>query len=313
VSLAWGAWAAARTDLIPSGLRDVLGPYGSFLLRQSLRNPLEVLTGLSTHFLSFVELSFGLMLPGITGPALYAMAVVLSGLIAFGLVCLHGRLPPLTWTVGAYVAMLLLWPYIDWRLVVPLHPLLLVAAAIGGLEIWRLSASGVRRTAMAAALLAWMTLYAGVSLWRAADGWATSAYQLRATRLAAAMEALARTTPPSAVVGAPEFWAALHLHGGWQVSPSALFVPRLLQDGLPGWGTPEQQIALWREAGIDHVLLEGAAIHGATLDLVEERCPGTVGILATMPPQMLVRIAWNEECARRLGIEPAEEPEGSTF
>jgi hypothetical protein len=308
-SVGWGAWAAARAEQIPSGMRDVLGPYGPWLARQTMEAPGQLAEALPGHLLRLVDLAFGFLLPGLSGPAFYVGALGLMGSTAFGLALLHGRLPPLTWAVGAYVAMLLLWPYLDWRLLVPLHPLLAVAAGVGALELWRLAATKATRTAVALLGLAWVALYPGVSLWRAYDGWTASAYRLRAGRLAAAVETLERTAPPDAVVGAPEFWAALHLHGGWRVSPSALFAPRAPWEGLPAWGTPEEQIALWWEAGIDHLLLEqGGTIHGAALDLVEERCPGAVGVLATMPPQMLVRIGWGDGCAARLGLGPTRAP-----
>ena len=303
-SLAWGAWAAARTESIPSGLRDVLGAYGPWLARQTAEAPGQLVEALPGHALRLVDLAFGPLLPGLSGPALYVAAVALTPLIAFGLALLHGRLQPATWAVGAYIGMLLVWPYLDWRLLVPLLPLLVVAAAVGTLELWHLGRSRIPRMALATLGLAWVSLLSGVSLWRAYDGWTASAYRVRAARLAAAVEALERTAAPGAVVGAPEFWAALHLHGGWRVSPSALFVPRAAQEGRPAWGTPEEQIALWSETGIDHLLLEqGGTIHRAALDFVEERCPGAVGVLATMPPQMLVRIDWYDGCAARLGLE----------
>jgi hypothetical protein len=65
-----------------------------------------------------------------------------------------------------------------------------------------------------------------------------------------------------------------------------------------------EQLQLWWDAGIDHVLLEeGGVVHGDALNLLEERCPGTVGILARMPPQILVRVAWDGSCASSLGLD----------
>jgi len=151
---------------------------------------------------------------------------------------------------------------------------------------------------MAAIAFAWVAAYAAVTASRAGRGWAAAGYQLRAGRLAAAVEVLKTTAPADAVVGAPEFWAALHLHGGWASAPSARFTPRSEDEASPVWGTPLQQIAMWREVGVDHLLLEqGGQIHGDALNMLEQRCPGTVRILARMPPQMLVRLDWDEACA----------------
>jgi hypothetical protein len=56
--------------------------------------------------------------------------------------------------------------------------------------------------------------------------------------------------------------------------------------------------------GIDHLLLEeGRRIHGEALDLLEARCPGSVRLLAEMPPQILVRLTWDAGCAARLGLK----------
>jgi len=117
------------------------------------------------------------------------------------------------------------------------------------------------------------------------------------------VESLKATAPADAVVGAPEFWAALHLHGGWASAPSARFTPRAEDEASPVWGTPLQQIALWKDVGMDHLLLEqGGQINGDALNLIEQRCPGSVRILARMPPQMLVRLDWDEAC--RAGFGP---------
>jgi hypothetical protein len=151
--------------------------------------------------------------------------------------------------------------------------------------------------------LAWVVAFSVVTASRAARGWAVAPYQLRAGRLAAAVEVLRNTAPPGAVVGAPEFWAALHLHGGWAAAPSARFTPRSEDEATPVWGTPEEQLAMWWAVGVDHVLLEqGGQIHGAALDLLERHCPGAVGIVARMPPQILVRLSWDAACAGRLDL-----------
>jgi hypothetical protein len=201
--------------------------------------------------------------------------------------------------------MLLLWPFLDRRLVMPLHPLVAVCVGAGALEMAsRRNRPALRRAFLAVAFL-WVAVSASVTASRAARGWAVAGYQLRAGRLAAAVEALDRTAPDDAVVGAPEFWAALHLHGGWLVVPSARFTPRSADPDTPVWGTPDQQLALWWGAGVNHLLLEqGGQIHGEALNRIESRCPGDVQVLARLAPQILVRLDWGVDCARRLGLRP---------
>ncbi|NIQ56541.1 MAG: hypothetical protein GWN71_25225, partial [Gammaproteobacteria bacterium] len=49
------------------------------------------------------------------------------------------------------------------------------------------------------------------------------------------------------------------------------------------WGTADEQLALWRAMGIDHLLLEqNGTLHDEALDQLEESCPGSVFILARM-------------------------------
>ncbi len=306
---AWGAWASSREAAIPEGLRDVLGPYGGWLANQLLGSPGAFLAGLPTHANNVVGRVLALLVPGLTGPWLWVAAVPLGAAAVAGGWVLARRLAPLPWIAVAYLGMLLTWPYVDRRLVAPLHPWLVVVVGVGVLEglrrlgSWSAPMAPRLRQALGAVALGWVVAFASVSASRAARGWAVAPYQLRAGRMAAAVEVLQNTAPATAVVGAPEFWAALHLHGGWAATPSARFTPRSEDEAAPVWGTAEEQLAMWWEMGVDHVLLEqGGQIHGAALDLLQSRCPGTVSVLARMPPQLVVRLSWGEACGASLGL-----------
>ncbi|HSW28718.1 MAG TPA: hypothetical protein VLH75_04395 [Longimicrobiales bacterium] len=310
---AWGAWASSRAAAIPEGLRDVLGPYGGWLAGQFLGSPGAFLAGLPTHANNVIGRVLALLVPGLTGPWLWVAAVPLGAAAVAGGWVLARRLPPLPWIALAYLGMLLTWPYVDRRLVAPLHPWLVVAVGVGVLDAlrrlgaWSAPMVPRLRQALGVVALCWVVAFASVSAGRAARGWVVAPYQLRAGRLAAAVEVLQNTAPATAVVGAPEFWAALHLHGGWATAPSARFMPRSEDEAAPVWGTAEEQLALWWAVGVDHVLLEqGGQIHGAALDLLQARCPGSVAILARMPPQLVVRLSWDEACAASLGLRRRE-------
>jgi len=246
-----------------------------------------------------------LLLPGLSGPWLLVASVPLLAAVAIGLLELRHRLPPLPWVVLAFLLVLTLWPYVDRRLVAPLHPLLVVAAGVGGFEATRRVRNVRARVGVAVVALAWVGLLTTATAGRAARGWAVAGYQLRAGRLAAAVAALERVAPADAVVGAPEFWAGIHLHGGWPTVPSARFTPRSEDEDSPVWGTPREQLELWWDSGVRFVLLEqGGQIHGDALNLLEERCPGAVTIAARMPPQMLVGLSWGDRCAEALELVP---------
>ncbi len=302
VALGWGAWAAERALAVPEGVRDVLGPYGGWLGGQLVSAPTAFAAALPAHVRAVVERVFTLLVPGATGWVLWLAAIPLTALAAVGVVRLTRTLVPVPWVASAYLAMLLLWPFVDRRLNAPLHPWMVALVCAGALELGARWSVARARWILGAAVFAWVGAYAVVSAERDAGGWAVAGYRLRAGRLAAAVETLQRTAPPDAVVGAPEFWAGLYLHGGWEVVPSARFTPTS-EDSRPGVGEPG----------------------GATLPVVERRsrlpapragwtgarrraerpgvrCPGAVHILARMPPQMLVRLSWDRACARSLGL-----------
>lgn len=293
----WDRWSAIQTTQIPEGARDLLGPYRGWLADQALSVPATFLGELPSHTVGVLGSAIALLVPGLTGAPLWTTGGILLVVAGLGTVILIRRLPPLGWFVPGYLAMLLLWPYLDRRLLVPLHPMLVTAIAVGGLAlIQRLPGEAVRKTAVALAAI-WMLGFGAVTTYRIADGWPTAPYRLRAVNLAATVEAMTKTVPDDAVVGAPEFWAALHLHGGWTVAPSVRFDPRSIDPEAPIWGTPDEQLALWSDSGIDHLLLEqGGQLHGAALDQLEEECPGSVLVLARMRPAMVVKLDWAASC-----------------
>jgi hypothetical protein len=304
-ALAWGAWGASRAALIPEGMRDILGPYGGWLTGQIFGAPAAFLAGLPMHAALVGERVCALLLPGVSGPLFWVAAIPLVAFAVWGWVRLLRAFPPLAWGMLAYLAMVILWPFVDRRLLAPLHPWMVVAVCVGLADALGRAPGARIRQALAGAAFVWVAAFAAVTASRASREWAVEAYQLRARRMAAAVEVLRRTAPDTTVVGAPEFWAALNLHGGWRVVPSALFIPRAEEVGEPVWGTPEEQLSLWWNAGVDQVLLEnGRTVHGATLDLLDARCPGTVQVLAEMPPQILVALHWTAACGEALGLPP---------
>ncbi len=302
--LAWGLWAHHQAQLIPPSLRDLLGPYGGWLAGETLGAPAAFLTALPWQILGVLGEVASFLVPGLVGLMVWVAGFPLALAVVWGVVRLARSFPPIPWIVGAYLGMIVVWPYLDRRLAVPIHPLVVVLLAVGGLDLLRRWRRPWARGLVVALAFLWVGGYSALSAERDTTGWAVAPYRLRARRLAAAVQALDRTAPASAVVGAPEFWAALYLHGGWKVVPSARFAPRAEGGDTPVWGTPMQQLQTWWVTGVDHVLLEqGGEIHGKALDLLDGRCPGSVHILARMPPQLLVKLDWGPACAAALGLK----------
>ncbi len=291
--LGWSSWAAARGAAIPADLADLLGPYEGWLREQVVNDPAGFAARLPGHVAGVLERTFVLWLPRTGGAWLWAAALPLIALVGAGWAAARTRFPALAWSALAYLGLLVLWPYLDRRLIVPLHMLTVALMAVGaGWLAGPRAPARLRRPGLVVAAI-WVSFFSVMTVHRIAVQWPTSAYRIRAERMAAGVEALGRIVPSGGVVGAPEFWAGLNLHGGWTVSPSVLFDPASTDMERPSWGTPEDQERLWRTAGIEYLLLEqGGALHGATLDVIEARCPGALAVLARMPGMMVVRLPW---------------------
>ena len=149
--LAWGRWSGAATERIPEGARDLLGPYQGWLADQVLSAPAVFLADLPSHAAGVFGRAIALLVPGLVGTPMWIVGGALLGLAAIGTTSLIRRAPPLGWLVIAYLAMLLLWPYLDRRLLVPLHPVLLATIAVGGLRLSeRISTEASRKALLAA-------------------------------------------------------------------------------------------------------------------------------------------------------------------
>ena len=293
----WGRWASAKSEQIPEGARDLLGPYGSWLLDQALTAPGAFIGQLPAHVAGLASRVAAIFVPGLAGSLLWVAAVPLGVVAVLGIARLLVRFPPLGWFALGYLAMLVLWPYLDRRLIAPIHPVLVAAVAVGASELLERAGPRTWGRLVGAAAVVWIAGYSVVSAFRIADGWPAAPYRLRAERLAAAVEAMERTVPEDGVVGAPEFWAALHLHGGWTVAPSVLFDPRSVDPDAPVWGTPDALVELWRTTGIEYLLLEQAGrMQGPALDLIEDACPESVFVLAQMETALLVKLEWSPAC-----------------
>jgi|SaaInlStandDraft_2_1057019.scaffolds.fasta_scaffold03424_7 hypothetical protein len=293
VASAWGAWATARAAEVPDGMRDVLGPYTGWLSQQLLGDPVGFVARLPTHAWGVVARVATLFVPGVSRPVVWFVLAPLLLLGAVGARGMHRRFPPFAWTAAAYFGLLLLWPYVDSRLVAPLHPFLVTFVLVGAVDLGRSIGKPRLSLLLRGAVVGWVGAYTLGTASRIASGWPVASYQTRAAQLAPAIEALGRTATAESIVGAPEFWPALHLHAGWTVTPSALFRPARREGMAPMRGTPDEQLRLWRAAGVSHLLLENRGeIHGEALDSLEARCPGSVELVAVLPPQMVVRTHW---------------------
>jgi hypothetical protein len=269
-------------------------------MEEVARDPRAYLAFLPANALSLAARVLSLLLPGVTGGALW-MGILLLPVLALGFWSLGKRSPTLPLTLILGLGVLLLWPFGDIRLLLPFQPFLI----LGLIQGFRVLLTGEARAwgGHALPLLmggVWVALFLSVSLFRLGSGWTGENYRVRSEVLAEAARAVRDHTPEDAVVGAPELWSGIHLFTGRRVSPSAPFRP--LADSGKIWGDPQEQYRLWLAAGLTHILVEhGGEIHGEALDRVDALCPpGTVQLLDARPGQFLVQLNWDQECQERV-------------
>jgi hypothetical protein len=265
VALPWALWSRWAAQALPGSLKDILGPYGGWLLREMGRDPLAYLGFLVENGGSLLARTLSLLLPGVTGPPLWT-GLLLVPVLGVGLREIGKKSLTLPLVLLFTLLVLLLWPFQAVRLLTPFQPLFILAVVIGfHALLTRLVRRGHGRWAVGLLAGCWVTLFVTISLFRLFSGWPGELYRVRSD-------------------------------AGRQVAPSARFLPLAKEE--PSWGTPEAQFTLWEEAGLTHVLVEhGGGVHGEALDRIDAVCPpGTVEVLEIQPGQILVALNWDETC-----------------
>lgn len=304
VVIPWTLWSGAATLRIAEPLRDILGSYGSWLGGQVAEAPGAYLAMAGANVLHLLAGLGDALVPLDLGPASWLLRAAVAAAVVVGVPAAYRSSPLLVLYPLGHLALLALWPYRSARLIAPVLPFVVVVGAVGVATFLRMGEAAARsprsrtpRLVAAGVVCVAALLMAGHGAWAMATGRYLAPFEIRARTLVRAVGAVDGFAPSGAVLGAPELWAALHLHTGRTVAPSARFLP-MAGAGLTG-GTPEQQIELWRTAGIDHLLVEhGGKVHGPALDRMEAACPpGTVRVLASFPgPGYLVRLDLNARC-----------------
>lgn len=306
VALPWIVWSSRANEAVPEPLRGVLGSYGGWATEQLVTDLPAYGVWLVTRVGLLATQLVYYLVPGGPGWLRWSLVVAVLPVAVTGAVEIGVRSRSTLWVILAYLGVLWVWPYNDSRFLVPLLPWAVLASVAGLKTLLSPPHARLDRWARRLAPIvfgAWGCAFvatAGHGLITGAHG---QPYQVRTGRLESAVEAIVRLTPPDAVVGAPELWPALNLYTGRTVAPSAPFLAGL--HGEPTWGTPLEQYRIWQAAGIDHLLVEhGGRVHGEALDRLDQLCPGgAVGVLTIIPGQVLVRLAWDEACRRRIGLE----------
>lgn len=323
VMLPWVLWSGRAAGRIPEPLRDVLGPYGGWLLDQALTDPGLYMARLQGEALDLVHRVLVVLVPRVPGwegwldPLRWGGLVVLVPAFLLGVDRIWARARTPVLLLLTYLGLVWLWPFRDDRLLVPLVPLLILVVVEGfrwsgqGAELPEDRARGGAPSSDRQETPAWLRLgwrgfgavwagaFAAVSVWSLATGGIGAGYDIRSRALVQAAEAVESGVPEDKVVGAPELWAGLHLYTGRTVAPSARFRP-LDPDG-PVWGHPPAQHELWDAAGLDYLVVEhGGKVHQAALEALEARCgSGAVVVVASWRGAALYHLRRSAECVPR--------------
>ncbi len=295
VTLPWMLWSRMASQTIAPELRDILGSYGGWWTDR-VDGLAALPTFLVSGFQSTTAFATGMMLPAGPGWLRWLGGGALLLVMGYGVRSLWSGSRTLIFCLVCFLAVVALWPFRDARLLVPALPLFGLLASEGArAALHRVREGGRFARVPVAIALVWALWFAGGSLGRWQEGQHRAGFQRRTRALADASIAIRRHVPPTGVVGAPEMWAGLHLSTGRTVIPSAPFLGATRD--APAWGTPEDQLELWRGEGMDYLLVEHAGrVHGATLDRLEATCPGTVRVLERLDGALLVTVQGWELC-----------------
>lgn len=296
----WIVWTRWATATIPVEYRDYFASYSEWLTDRLVADPGGFLGELPAAFVQVTALLSDALLPGQAGPILLGFGTPLLLLALWGFLQLARRSPGAALGAGLYLAMLVVWPFRNPRLAVPFVPLLMAALVFAIVDIRARVPVRARPGVLTAAgtVAALVLILAGMRLFGEAG---TRPLRIRTTQLVGALEAIEAHTDPGDVVGAPELWPAVPLYTDRIGVPSARFRPG--GEG-PRQGTPQEQYRTWVLTDLEWVVTEaGGRVHGDALDLVEETCPGVLFVPARWGGQALVRVPWDADCRRRLGIE----------
>lgn len=299
--LPWWWWSRNAAAAVPGPLRDMLGSYPEWLGARIAADPAgfaSALTGSFQHLLTALTRALFPGLPAALVPVLAPLAVL--ALVVGGRL-LARRSRGAAAGLALYLAIVIVWPFPDLRLVAAIAPLLLLCLVLACQAALHATRGRRLGTIARAAVVGWAVVYLVGAAARLLNPASTQMQDVRSQQLAWAMAAVAQLTPADAVIGAPELWPAIPLHTGRLGAPSAAFRPGATD--RPPWGLPEDQYRIWATAGIQYLITEdGRRVHGLALDQIEAACPGALVVLSRWEGRALVRLGWDGSCRKRLGV-----------
>ncbi len=302
LALPWLILSRLWTERIPPEFRDLLGGYGDWLGRMAGVG-LGPLDGVGPRLLRMVQEVAGALVPGVPAPFRWGVILLLLPLLALGLASLWRQSRSAFLALGLLALQVLLWPFVDQRMVLPLLPWLVLAVVVGGHRAGSAFGASLPRRGTVlphltpAVLAAWIAILA-LSLGLLATrpgGVVGSGVMARGTALEEVVGAIREEVPPGEVVGAPEFWAVLHLRTGHPVVPSTRFRPGMGREAV---GTPAEQHRQWGVGRVAALVDEGG-LHREALEALAQRCgEGAWQVAREGAGYRLILLTWDAPCRR---------------
>jgi hypothetical protein len=221
--LPWQLWTMAATPVVAAPLQGSYGSYAGWFV-SGLRDGGSAFA-LATVRANLTEswlLLQDRVLPGTIAPLRVPAVLLLASLMLIGGLAAWRRAPTTVLFLSLYLAIVLVWPYVPWRFVWAVWPLLVLLAAEGARALWRSS-----RTIPARMATVFAVAIPGLAMVRteasayADRSWATPARRAGA-QIAPAVAWVGRNTQPGDVVLA-EGEQVISLFTGRRAAPAMPF------------------------------------------------------------------------------------------
>jgi hypothetical protein len=247
----WQLWLAAYQHEVPPVLMGKYGAYGPWLAAGYREGGVDYALSLAARSLKDLQFLIGyFFLPFLRWPALnLASCIAAVALMVGGLFSTRRRMPVTAVFLALYGLVVVFWPYVPDRFVLPLWPLLMFALWSAGHALWRWAPiAGRGRIARTAALALLAVVLAGHA-WYNVRGyrgeWWASVQRDSGRKAKPLVEWVARNTALNDVVST-EHDLIVYLYTGRRAVPISTFLARERTRPLT-----QDEIAYWVETVID--------------------------------------------------------------
>ena len=259
VMLPWQLWIAANDDQLPALLLGRYGSYSGWLMGGFRDGGIAWLGQLVLFNLRFV-VDGGwqiLALESLPLPLKWFATIVVTALFAAGWWLLLKRAAVTAWTVAAYLAVIVSWPFEPPRFIYAVWPLvgIIMGLAVHAIVAWRPDTRARHALRIASATMAGLLVlgYARYNYTGVKDHWWSKVQSFVASRAKPMAEWVIANTPADAVVSTDDD-VLMHLYTGRLTVPNGTFTPQdHMSPQTPAFATGALR-SIVQTYGVDYVL-----------------------------------------------------------